>query len=481
MVTVAYTVTAVVNHYGERVGDTVVVSEGRISAVTYGAYPSYATLRRLEGYILPGFVDAHLHIAGLGLALSGADLRGARDPWEVAELLAGARGPLAYGRGWDHEAFRTEKRYPTRKELDAAVPDRPAVAVRVCGHVAVANTLALSIARPWEAYPGLVDRERGIILEDAVAYTIERLIDSTSVSVPVELAVEALAEAGIAGVSSMSCLPAEARALRRLEMMGALRVRVSCYPEPSRLAEVLAEGRGRRWSVAGLKAFADGSLGARTAYLREPYSDDPGNRGLRLLDSRSVRELAEYAAERGLRLAVHAIGDAALDEVLDGFESASKCNCRVEHASIAWPGQIRRLAGLGVYTVVQPHFRVSDWWIDKRLGPNRLGAAYPLASMSRSGVKLAFSTDAPVEPYQPWETVAAALGRCEQPACRPEESLTPREAIEAYTIRAAEASGGPVARLGRLCRSAPAALAYTPKDPLDPGWSGPLKLLYHGV
>jgi len=280
--------------------------------------------------------------------------------------------------------------------------------------VAVANTLALSIARPWEAYPGLVDRERGIILEDAVAYTIERLIDSTSVSVPVELAVEALAEAGIAGVSSMSCLPAEARALRRLEMMGALRVRVSCYPEPSRLA-------------------------------------------------------------------VHAIGDAALDEVLDGFESASKCNCRVEHASIAWPGQIRRLAGLGVYTVVQPHFRVSDWWIDKRLGPNRLGAAYPLASMSRSGVKLAFSTDAPVEPYQPWETVAAALGRCEQPACRPEESLTPREAIEAYTIRAAEASGGPVARLGRLCRSAPAALAYTPKDPLDPGWSGPLKLLYHGV
>ena len=482
MATVAYQAREVINHYGEATGDTIVVSEGRIAAVTYGAYPSYATVRRLNGYILPGFVDAHLHIAGLGLALTGADLRNARDPWEVAERLSDAKGPIAYGRGWDQEHFRTEKRYPTRKELDAAVPDRPAVAIRVCGHVAVANTLALHMARPWEAHPSLVDRESGLLLEDAVGYTIERLLDQVSISLPVEMAVEALASAGIAGVSSLSCTPAEARALRKLEMMGSLRVRVSCYPDAARLEEALREGRGRKWGVVGVKLYADGSFGARTAYLREPYSDEPTTRGMLLLDSKSIASAARMAAEMGLRVATHAIGDAALDEVLDAYESLGECGaCRVEHASLAWPDQIRRLAALGVYTVVQPRFRVSDWWIDRRLGPERLRAVYPFATMIRSGVKLALSTDAPVEPYQPWLTFQAALSRCSQPACRQEESLTPREVIEAYTHRAAEASGGPAGKLGRLCRGAPAVLSYTPSDPLDPGWSGPLSLLYHGV
>jgi predicted amidohydrolase YtcJ len=348
--------------------------------------------------------------------------------------------------------------------------------------VAVANTLALSMARPWEAYPSLVDRERGILLEDAVGYTLERLLSQVSLSLPVEMAVKALASAGIAGVSSLSCTPAEARALRKLEMMRSLPVRVSCYPDYPRLEELLREGRGRRWSVVGIKLYADGSLGARTAYLREPYSDDPGNRGVLLLRASDIRGRAEKAVARGLRVATHAIGDAALDEVIEAYESLGECGlCRVEHASIAWPSQIRALASLGVYVVVQPRFRVSDWWIDKRLGTHRLRAAYPHASMLRAGVKLALSTDAPVEPYQPWETFRAAVGPCSEPACRPEEYLKPREVIEAYTRLAAEASGGPAGRVGRLCRGAPAALAYTPSNPLDPQWRGPLTLLYHGV
>ncbi|MEB3851931.1 MAG: amidohydrolase [Desulfurococcales archaeon] len=483
MVTVAYTVQSVVNHYGEDSGDTIVVSDGRISSVTYGAYPSYATHKQLPGYILPGIVDAHLHLASLGVSLLGADLRGARDPWEVAERLGEARGPIAYGRGWDHESFRTERRYPTRKELDAVVPDRPAVAVRVCGHVAVANTLALAMTRPWEAYPSLVDRERGILLEDAVGYTMERLLAGTSMRLPVEVAVEALSSAGIAGVSSMSCTPSEARALRNLEMMGILKVRVSCYPDARRLEEVAAEGRGRLWGVVGVKLYADGSLGARTAYLREPYSDDPGNRGLRLLNAREIAGMGREALSRGFRVAVHAIGDAALDEVIEAYETlGGDCRyCRVEHASIAWPRQIGRLASMGVRVAVQPRFRVSDWWIERRLGPGRLAAAYPFASMVRAGVRLALSTDSPVEPYQPWETFQAAVGNCSQPACRPEESLSPRQVIEAYTIRAAEASGGPAGKIGRICRGAPAVLAYTPSDPRDPDWRGPLRLLHHGV
>ncbi|MEB3816848.1 MAG: amidohydrolase [Desulfurococcales archaeon] len=484
MVTVSYSVKAVINEYGEIVGDTITVSDGRVSAITFGAYPSYATRRVMDGYILPGFVDAHLHIAGLGLALTGVDLRGARDPWEVAEALSGASGPIAYGRGWDQESFRTEKRYPTRKELDSAVPDRPALAVRVCGHVAVANSVALATARPWEVYPDLVDKDKGILLEDAVGYTLEKLLENTDLTGIVGVALEALARAGIAGVASLSCTPAEARALRDLESQGHLKLRVSCYPEPPKLSQVLEIGSGRRWRVTGVKIFADGSLGARTAYLREPYSDDPGNRGLRLLDAGRIRDAVEYAASRRLRTAVHAIGDAALDEVIEAFESSGlPCDtyCRVEHASVAWPGQVKRLAELRAYVVVQPHFRVSDWWIDKRLGPHRLAAVYPFATMLRSGVKLAVSTDAPVEPYQPWETFKAAVGRCGQPACRSEESLKPHEVIEAYTIRAAEASGGPAAALGTLRRGAPAALSYTPTNPLKEDWEGPLRLIYHEI
>ncbi len=464
----------VLDEWLDEAGDYVIISDGRIQRVGKGNPPGWATPRDIGGYLFPAFIDAHAHLSWLGLLLNGVDLRGSRSPLEVADRLARAPGPIAYGRGWDQEEFDERGTMPERRLLDSRVPDKPAVAVRVCGHLAVANTLALEITRPWEAYPEMVDREKGLLFEDAVYHVIERLLENLDVGKLVSDASKALAAAGIGGVASMSCPLSEARALAR----GAGRpLLVACYPRPRDLegaASVL--GRGSSASVAGVKLFADGSLGARTAFLREPYSDEPESRGKRLLSSEEIVEAAEPVLSQGLRVAVHAIGDAALDEVIEAFERLDPGPmARVEHASIVWDDQLSRLEALQPYLVVQPHFRVSDWWIEERLG-DRARQAYRFRSLARR-IPLALSTDAPVEPYEPWETIAAATGQCTQPTCRREESLSWREAFHAYTRTAAQAAGGPLARAGTLEEGAPAILAWTPNDPRDPGWRGPARLV----
>jgi hypothetical protein len=349
--------------------------------------------------------------------------------------------------------------------------------------MATSNTRALEIAKPWELYPDLVDKERGVLLEDAVYYTLEKVLAGVDVEPLVRVAVEKLASLGIGGVSAMACTHREAAALASLERKGILRLRVACYPSPDELDKVagILEGPNAKGLVAlvGVKLFADGSLGARTARLREDYFDAPGVRGRLLADSNVVADWARRAARTGLRLAVHAIGDEALDHVIDGFRKAGATpGFRVEHVSVAHDDQIDALAELGVYAVVQPHFRVTDWWIDRRLGPERLRLAYRFASLTRKGVPLALSTDTPVEPPEPWETLSAAVGLCSQLSCRAEESLTPREAFTAYTKVAAEASGGPLSGAGRMERGAVAVIAWSPSNPLERGWEGPAQLVY---
>ena len=462
-----YVATAVLDYNGDVLGDAVLVEGGVVAGVGPESRFPGARRVRLDGYLAPGIVDAHLHLEGLGLALSTVDLRGSRSPREVAERLKRSRGPVAIGRGWNQEEFEVEG-LPERRHLDEAVPDRPAVAVRVCGHMAVANTRALELVRPWERYPGLVDRERGLLYEDAVGYTLERLKEGLDPVGLVARAVEALRERGVYGVSSMACGVREARALEALEASGRLGLRVACYASRSDW-RLLAGRRGSSWAVVGVKLFADGSLGARTAALSSDYSDDPGNRGVLLMDRRAIAAEAAEAAGHGLRVAVHAIGDAALEEVLEAHRLLGEPSwLRVEHASVASPSQVERLGSQGLWVVAQPRFRVSDWWRGKRLG-GRTGWSYRYRSMMLRGARLALSTDAPVEPYDPIETLRAATGLCgDEELCPGSENLRPREALQAYTLAAAHASGGPVAGLGRLEKGAPAALALFSDDPTSP-------------
>jgi len=462
-----YVATAVIDYNGDVIGDAVLVEKGVVAGVgPESRFPGVPRVR-LEGYLAPGLVDAHLHLESLGLASVTVDLRGARSPREVAERLSRARGPVALGRGWNEEEFHVEG-LPERGLLDELVPDRPAVAVRVCGHMAAANTRALEEARPWERYPGLVDRERGLLYEDAVALTVERLKEAFNPADLVSSALKTLEAAGVYGVSSMACTSREARALREAEARGALRVRVSCYASRGEW-RLLAGAGGGNWSVVGVKLFADGSLGARTAALTRDYADDPGNKGVLLMDRRAIAVEAAEAAGHGLRTAVHAIGDAALEEVLEAHRLLGEpAWMRVEHASVASPRQVERLGSQGLWVAAQPRFRVSDWWRSKRLG-SLTEWSYRYRSMMLRGVRLALSTDAPVEPVNPVETLKAAVGVCsERSLCPESENLRPREALQAYTLTAAHASGGPAAALGRIERGAPAALTLFTDDPLNP-------------
>jgi predicted amidohydrolase YtcJ len=469
----------VIDHNGDLVGDTIIVDKNMVERVGSGLQRSYAKTVSVDGYVTPSFVDAHLHIAGLGLSLSGVDLKGTRSVRELVERLAKSSLSIVFGRGWDQEEFE-ERRYPTRQEIDAAVPDRPAVAVRTCGHVAVVNTVALEVTKPWERYPDLVDRERGLVFEDAVGYVVERLMSNVDLTPLVKKALTELRKAGLGGVSSMSCSLNEFKALLDLEKDGEVPLFVACYSPPDeaeKIIESFSDVASRKVSLTGIKLFADGSLGARTAYLREPYSDMKETRGKLLLSSKKIVEISKRYLSLGLRVATHAIGDAALDEVLEAYEALNIGDRgRIEHASITWDEQIKKLADLGVYAVVQPHFRVSDWWIDRRLGSRYL-QAYRFRSLVAAGVPVALSTDSPVEPFDPVETFAAAVGRCDSPSCREEESLDPKDVIRGYTTIASRASGGPVKEVGTLEKGSYAMLSWTPNDPRDRAWEGPLRPL----
>ncbi len=458
----------VLDENGEPCCDSVLSVNGRIARTGWGLHdPSAETVTAGENAIItPGVVDSHMHIAGLTLQRSGVDLRGSKSSVEVAKRLARARGGIAYGRGWSEEEFENEKDRLTRKLLDEHIPGRPAVAVRVCGHMAVANTAALSIARSWERYPGLVDRNRGILLEDAVSYTIEKLLGEAPPTGGIRSTLQALHETGIQAVSSMSCTPWEARGLRMIESQsGGLPVKVSCYPDYDRL---LGDGweaplRGRDWSIVGVKLYADGSLGARTAFLSEPYEDKPGTRGLQLLDRESLERRIAEATGKGLRVAVHAIGDAAIETVAEAYASACGVPraCRIEHASLPSTASIRAFRAVQAGVAVQPRFRVSDWWAARRLGARRSHMLYPLRLLHRALEGLvSYSTDSPVEPFEPWKTVRAALGvdcgRLE--SCSPGWNVSLGSAINAYTVVAALNSGGPASLLGRLEKGSPARL-----------------------
>jgi predicted amidohydrolase YtcJ len=475
---------AVVNELGDVIGDSILVENGLIKGIGPKSRftGSYGVEYRFDGYILPPIIDAHLHVKSLGLNAIGIDLRGVQSIVELKEVLKSSKAPLIYGRGWDQELLR-ESRWPTRWDLDDVVRDRPVVLVRICGHAAVLNSRALELTRPWELYPNYTLMESGaptgIVFEDAVIYVLNKLLEVTDIRGLVLKALEWLSRSGIAGASSMSCSDDELKALESIALeAGALPVKISCYPDYVRRDYV--KGGVKGWvEIAGFKLYSDGSLGARTAYLREPYSDEPSVRGMLLADRRAIGAAMVEASRRGLKLAVHAIGDGALDEVLEAAKATEARRFRVEHASIAWDDQIDLLRDLSAYVVVQPRFRVSDWWVDKRLG-SRVKIVYRFKSMVSRGVKIALSSDAPVEPFDPNETIRAAMSICGQPACFKEEALDMKEILLAYTKVAAEASGGALSNSGVLEKGYNADLTVSRLNPLWDNAIEPLEVVVSG-
>jgi predicted amidohydrolase YtcJ len=479
---------------GGLLGDAVLVEGSRIAAVG-----DAAALRRSGvpeehfpgGTIIPGLRDAHLHPVGYAAALARPSLKQAADFSELGELLQDAAasapaGAAIVGLRLDDESL-AEGRLPDRRLLDAILPDRPVLLVRYCGHVAVANTLALERAGVTAATPdpegGIIDRDpggapTGVLRETAVEPLTEALAPLEAPLAPETLAdaVAGLASFGMTGMGGIVAVrqglwgggSSELRVLLEAAQhipipIGVLVIARS--PSELEAAALRIDDAGGGLRFLGLKAFADGSLGGHTAALRAPYADRPDRSGTLRLD-RGVAEVAATALRLGGRVAVHAIGDAAVCRVLDLYtrmidRGADPAMLRVEHASVVSDRDAARFAELGVTAVVQPAFLASEHtWLAKRLGPDRLRNTYAFRTLLDAGVPVAGSSDCPVEPPSPLHGMAAARHRG---GVAPDQALDGAEALGLFSDSAALAIGETAA----LAAGAPATFTVLDRDPVE--------------
>ncbi len=456
-------------------GDALLISDGRVVAVGRAAdlrRPELPEDRFSGSVITPGLRDAHMHPVPYALSLTRLTLKEATDLDEVLTRIRDGAALLPAGVPLiairlDDEGLQ-ERRLPTRRELDLAVDDRPVLVYRYCGHIAVANTMALATAGvgsvATDPIGGSLDRDEfgvpnGILRETAIEQVATALSGPSSDPDPEAVLAAMHGLVGL-GTTSLGAILAvgtgpwcdtgnELRAMLAIADRLPLKVSVLVIAgDPAELEQAAADIRaaGPRLRFLGLKEFADGSLGGHTAALQHPYADQPDQYGMLRFDHTAVGARARTALRLGGKVAIHAIGDAANARVLDLFdellaEGADPADLRVEHASILDAGLIDRFAASGITASVQPAFMASEAdWLEKRLGPERISNAYPLASLQAAGVPLAGGSDCPVEAPHPLWGMAAARDRG---GMVPEQGLTGSGALALFTDGAARAMGEP--------------------------------------
>ena len=431
--------------------------------------PTGVEIHDLEGHLLlPGLIDAHLHLAALVRERTAFDARGIGSFELLIERLrewAGThgRGPILGG-GWEVEQFR-EGRAPDRRVLDRAVDDRPVVLYHVSLHLAVTNSSALAASGVSPSTPdpphGTLGRDpdgapNGLLYE-AAARMVSTLVSAAFPPDPSELArsLAGLAALGLTTVVSVNVGPEENATLRDLALGARSPVRVRTYVNPSAL-EVLAsddlraEDPAGRFATLGVKTFADGAFGPRTAWLSEPYSDAPTDAGFPVATEEELADRLEAATRRGLGPAVHAIGDRAIDRalrILAPLVGRTRAPVRIEHAALTPPSLLSLLDRVRPALVVQPGFVWSDHWLRARLGRARARWAYAFRTLADRGHLLAGSSDAPVDPVDPWRALAACLRRNDPlgRSANPEtgEALPAEEAVLLYTRNGGRVLGEP--------------------------------------
>ena len=421
--------------------------------------------------LLPGLIDAHGHVMGLGESAMQLDLVGTASLADLQARLrdyAAARpaDPWIVGRGWNQELW-TDKRFPTAADLDAVVPDRPVILERVDGHAVVVNNAALKAAGVTAgtkaAAGGEIERDAtgkptGLLIDAATELVAAKVPPPTPAQLDGALAKaqEALLAVGITGVADMGTGVEAWQTYRRAGEAGRLQVRIMSYasdvepmraPAPNGPTDWLY---GDRLRMGGIKIYADGALGSRGAWLKRPYADKPETSGLRFLTDEELRAKLDEAAKIGIQPAIHAIGDAANAQAIAAYEWLGQRypgdrRWRIEHVQVVDPADIPRIGKAGIIASMQPVHQTSDRTMaEARLGPDRLAGAYAWQSMLRSGAKLAFGSDFPVESPNPFPGLAAAISRQDmqgQPpgGWIPAERLTFEQALTAFTRDAAYA------------------------------------------
>lgn len=434
------------------------VRDGRFLAVGSDEYVrrragSAAEIVDLGGAtVVPGFIDAHVHLIDYGLMLaSTADLVGCKSVAEVQQRLrdhiGGGNGGRrwVFGHGFDQELFDPPI-FPTRADLDAVADDRPVIVTRICGHAAIGNTAAFARCRT-DLPEGA--RESGLVTEDDTGALFAGAPEPSDADID-EAILRAGGMAAALGITSAHCLLSDLRQLDRLYALHdqkRLPIRFYAQIPYSRLEEAVERGLRTGWGddwlrIGAAKIFTDGSMGARTAAMIEDYADDPGNRGMLLIDQPELTDQIKKAQAACFQTATHAIGDRAVEVTVNAIDAAlahqsNTLRHRVEHASQMTHRALLKMAYRTIPVAVQPQFVQTDFWTIQRVGLDRYRWSYPFRTMLAAGIPCAMSSDCYVERLDPYELIYRAWARDDNSK---QESLAPKQTVRAYTCGGAFAS-----------------------------------------
>jgi predicted amidohydrolase YtcJ len=452
----------------------VVEETGAVSDIQ-SRYAEYNQIDGMGHTLIPGLIDAHAHVMGLGFRELDVNVQGIRSLDETLETIreyAESNPDLEWiqGRGWNQVLWE-ENEFPSAADLDRVVPDRPVYLTRVDGHAAWVNTRAMELAGIDHETP---DLQGGVVIRDDAGEATGILVDATmqyvrqvipgrspeEASLALKLALEEMAKYGITSVHDARTDAATWQMYKDFADRGDLLTRIYAMVAGTGdiFDEMAADGPVNSYAedmlaLRSVKISADGALGSRGAALIEDYHDDPGNKGLLFFSQEELNGMLLKGASAGFQMNIHAIGDAANLQVLDGFEyvieqlgDQSALRHRVEHAQIVQPEDIPRFVDLDLIASMQPTHATSDMnMAEDRVGPGRIEGAYAWQTYLDQGTVIAGGSDFPVEEVNPFFGLYSAVTRQDHDGMPPggwysEHRMSRVEALRAFTIDAAYAA-----------------------------------------
>ena len=468
-------VEAIYYHGNVMTGVGLPAASQRVSAIAVGRHEIVAagddaTVLRLKqpgtqlvdlkgAFVMPGFNDAHVHLAAAGQTKLSVDLNGCTSLTDMLHRIGVAAnqalpGQWLLGGGWDHTLW-ADQTLPTRQDLDRVTGGHPALLGRVDGHISVANSAAFEMASVTRQTPnpagGQFDHDAsgdltGIVRETPARDLIQNHIPPLGPELRRRAIQLALKDAAIHGVTSIQDYSdwEDFLVYQQLEREGLLTVRISEWLRFDDPVDLLLKHKAaqpaddRLLHIGMLKGFMDGSLGSRTAALLSPYADDPANSGLPRYDQTRLNAMTKERAAAGFQIGFHAIGDRGVQMALNALANGgSAMRNRIEHSQVVEPEDISRYKSLGIVASMQPSHLLTDMnWAELRLGPQRAHFAYAWKAFLDAGVPLAFGTDYPVEPITPFRGVYAGVTRTNEAGSKsyfPQDKLAIGEVLFAYT------------------------------------------------
>lgn len=430
----------------------------------------------LEGkLVLPGLVDAHAHFVSYGAALENLDLNGTTDYQQILDMVAEKAkkihgGEWIMGHGWDQNNWKV-KEFPTHDELSKIAPENPVMLTRTCGHSVLVNKKALELAgitsKTLDPAGGKILHKKngepsGILMDEAEELVLSHIPESSPEKLRETLvnASNDCLSKGLTGIHNAGTSLDQIEIFKEMFEQDKIGIRIYAMledPKDGDFKAYLSQNKLDNFmnhflKVRCVKLFADGSLGARSAALLEPYCDDPHNRGLTVATNEHIYEIGKAALETGMQMSTHAIGDKAIRNTLDAYEKALKENpqinhrFRVEHSQIIAEEDLPRYKKLGVIPSMQPPSAVSDYdWTESRIGRDRLWGAFAFRRFLDSECIIPCGSDFPVDSNDPIQGIYRAVTRQDengQPegGWLPDQRMTVVEAVKGYTIWAAKAA-----------------------------------------